>query len=95
MNEKYAQEPLRVEEPVAKETTSIKSIYSQLEEINVILNSTEEKLDYAVNGNASCDGKSDKVAGGSITLDMIQNEIDSIRRRSNDISKLSNILLGT
>lgn len=92
MNDYTSTSPQEV--PVAKESTSIKSIFSQLEEINTILNNTEENLDYAVNGNASGDSKEDRVAGGNITLDMIQNELDLVRRKSNEISKLSSKLLG-
>ena len=84
-------------EQAEKSTTSIKSVFQSLVEIFETLQSPHDKLDYALHGNAVPLDEKEAVSDsspGAITMEMINNKIHQIARRSNDISKMASKLVG-
>jgi len=77
-------------------TTSLKSIYLSLQEVYTILQIPQDTLEYALNGNASpVEGPKSGGDIGTVTMEMINNKIHSISRRSSDISKMISKLVGS
>jgi len=74
-------------------TPSLKTLYSELLEINEILTSTTEKLNYVVKGGSdSKDNEQTPVTG--ITISMLSDMLSNIRREASDHAILVSSLTG-
>lgn len=83
-------------ETTAKEMPpSLRSLYSELSEIDGMLENIENRLDYTVNGSGN--DKGDKTGNNEVTsvnMEMMQNKISSIRRKTSNGTTLLGKLLG-
>ena len=80
------------EKPIS---VSLKSLLARLKEINAILGTPEEQLDYLATSTAQDDKKeSDEAESQNATLDSLSFQIDMVARKSNHIAKSTNIIVG-
>lgn len=82
-------------ESKAEESPSLRSVLQELDEINDMIRSSENKLEYTVNGNA--DEEVSTVTQPEIPdvkMDSIQTRLNTIRQRASRIQTLVASLLG-
>lgn len=85
----------QAEQPVAKEDVNLKSIESRLREIDATLRQTIGTLKYAVRGEPTDElPKNDSGSLGNPTIETIMNNIHDLGRHSNELSKLTDQLVG-
>lgn len=79
-----------------KEESSInlKTLYAALNEIESILDVSHDSLEYLVEGSASDAKKEDHPQNATITLSMLNSQINAIRRVASNNQNLINSLTG-
>ena len=77
-------------------STSLKSLLSRLREINAILDSPEDQLDFLATATPQDKKESDSPVSedSSATLDSLSMQIDKLARKSNHIAKSTSIIVG-
>jgi len=83
-------------ENTAKEESAInvKTLYNDLAEVETILESSSGSLEYLVEGSASDKEKADSPVNASVTLSMLNSQIQRVRRIAGNNQGLINRLTG-
>lgn len=82
-------------EQAQKQATSLKDLLMRLREINSIMDESESKLDFLATNSPTDTTKEDSnPTGDSATLDALNNIVDRISRKANQIAKSTNIIVG-
>ena len=77
-----------------EETVNLKTLYSDLNEIEQILDNSVNSLEYLVDGSASDKAKPESSSNATVTLSMLLSEISELRRLAAHNEALINRLTG-